>query len=176
MKRPGAGDLLLASSVVAVVAAAAYPWVERASARRDAEAAVAAVEALHSAGRAFAEAEGVWPPSASSGQVPEALAAYLPEDFAPVGRDWTLGWERWERLVAPAPDSLLEEVPVPEGPPPTLPDTTAPPPLPVSALPGVSVRSRDPRVLARLLEHFGPTHSFVRPGSWTLVITDGDPR
>ncbi|HSW29892.1 MAG TPA: hypothetical protein VLH75_10460 [Longimicrobiales bacterium] len=169
------GDVLLALASLALVAALAYPRTERALLWRTVAAAQADVETIRAAAAAFRDDAGGWPAPAEAGKVPAEMAARLPPGFSFESGSYTLEWSRWERVDPPDPAD-------PEGvvqPPPGGFEPVLPPPadsevqVPVETLGAVTVHASDERVLAALLERFGPSESFVRERSWTLVLPVG---
>jgi hypothetical protein len=179
VRRDGAtsGDVLLALAAVALVAAMAYPRVERALMWRAVEAAQADVEAVRTAAVAYRDEAGGWPAPAEAGATPPELAGHLPPDFSFRAGSYTLEWGRWE-AVEQAPQQEAAEQPAAEPPPgatpPALPpqgDSLPEVQLPVETLGVVTVHADDGRLLEALLERFGTNRSFLREGSWTLVLS-----
>lgn len=177
----GSGDVLLALAAVALLAAAAYPRVERALMRHAAAGAQAHVEAVRAAAVSYRTEAGAWPAPAEAGVVPSELAGRLPEGFSFEPGAYTLEWGRWEAVAPPpeqpdqpeptAADALFGDT-VPPLPPP--PDSSGVAPVPVESVGTVTVHSQDERLLAALLERFGAGRSFVRDRSWTLVLSPGE--
>lgn len=170
-KRAGVatGDVLLILAGMSLLAALAYPEGERALMRRHADQAQAHVEAVGAAAAAFRKERAAWPLPAEIGEVQADLAGYLPEGFSFRTDAFTLKWDRWEAVEAlPAeyPELPSEDV---AGAPPPAPDSL-PAALPIVAIGAITVQAEDDRILAALLERFGPSRSFVREGSWTLVL------
>lgn len=164
------GDVLLILAGLTLSAALAHPRIERALVRRQADQARAAVEAVGAAVAAFQREHASWPPSEGSGEVPTDLAAYLPPGFSFRAGAFTLEWDRWEAVGAlpeeaaqPRPEDVRE-------PPAAAADSSVVFQPPVVAIGAISVGAEDERILAALLEGFGPSRSFVREGSWTLVL------
>jgi hypothetical protein len=171
-----AGDVLLVLAGLGLLAALAYPRVERRLMRRHADEARAHVEAVGAAVAAFRKEHSDWPPSGELGEVPPDLAAHLPRGFSFRAGAFALKCDRWE-AVEPLPEAeaepTYEEVlgPAPaELPLSGAPDSTLVLRPPVVAFGAITVQAEDDRILAALLERFGPTRSFVRDGAWTLVL------
>ena len=170
------GDVLLALAGLALVAAMAYPRSERALLWRTVAAAQADVETVRAAAAAYLAEAGGFPGPAEAGEVPAELAGRLPPGFSFLGGSYTLEWNRWETVEPPsqaqqAAPPVLEALPggfEPALPPPA--DSVQEVQVPVETLGAVTVHTQDERVLAALLERFGASHSFVREGSWTLVL------
>lgn len=179
-RRGAAGaDVMLVLSALALLVALAYPPLKGAAARDRAEAAAFAANVVVDAARRFRAERGAWPSGAGLGAIPEGMAPYLPGGFSFEGQGFSLRWDRWERIVA----VHTEAAPFVVEPPPLTGD--APPPLAaadssaavgdvtesvVVTVGAVTVRSGDPGVLGALLERFGPSTSWVRDDTWTLVI------
>ena len=175
-RRVTSGDVLLALAGVALVAAVAYPRTERALLWRTVAAAQADVETVRAAAAAYRAEAGGLPGPAEAGRVPAELEGRLPSGFSFLAGRYTLEWGRWE-TVRPAEQAQQAEQPAMEEPPGGV--QPAPPPpddpaqevqVPVETLGTVTVHAQDERVLAALLERFGASRSFVREGSWTLVL------
>jgi len=162
-----AEDAFLGLAALALVLSLAWPRVERALLERRVSAAQADVEAVRTAAAALRTELQAWPPSAGPGEIPPDLAGLLPDGFSFQGGGYFLGWERWE-TVAPRPpfEDLLDPTQLP------LPHSTGAALPGVGELAGVTVRTRDPRLLAALLARFGPQRSFVRDETWTLVLAE----
>lgn len=171
---PTSGDVLLALAGLALLAAIAYPRMERALMWRTVAGAEADVETVRAAAAAHRDETGGWPAPAEAGKVPAELAVRLPPGFSFQADAYTLEWSRWEMVDLAAP---VEPEPVLQRPPggfePVLPPTAAPVAdveVPVETLGAVTVHAGDERVLAALLERFGASRSFIRERSWTLVL------
>jgi hypothetical protein len=166
-------DVLLAVAGVALLAAMAYPRAERALLWRTVAAAQADVEAVRTAAAAYRDEAGRWPAPAEAGVVPGELAGRLSPGFSFQAGPYTLEWGWWEAVDQEA--QPVQEVPPvdfqPALPPPV--DSVAEAQLPVETWGVVTVHSDDGRLLAALLERFGASQSFVREGSWTLVVPPG---
>lgn len=172
------GDVLLALAALALVAALAYPRVERALLWRRVAAAQADVDAVLAAAADLQREEGSWPAAAPSGEVPSELVGRLPPGFSFRGSSHTLEWSCWETVDPAAAAASVEEVEPPDpgvsltSPEPRLPppDDSVAAPVPVDALGAVTVHADDERILKALLERYGTARSFVRERSWTLVL------
>lgn len=173
------GDALLVLATLSLAFALAYPTLERKAMRDRAGAAGEAVEAVTQAALRYRNEHAAWPASADEGTTPPELTGYLAADVAFQAEGYTLKWDRWERVhEPPQPDapaiaerSLLQG----EPPPPPAPDSVSLETPTVLAVGTVTVVGGDPRVLAWLLERFGPGRSFVRDGAWTLVVSEPTP-
>lgn len=170
------GDALLVLASLAFVFAVAYPRLERVALHRRTAAVSFAVRTVQDGARRYWSEEGRWPAGDAEGQVPAEMAPQLPDGFSFQHADYTLTWDRWETLEAlpvdsaqiPEPPILLGDVPAPAA----LDSLEVVPPRDIP-LGGITVRASDPRILAALLEEFGPARAFLREGSWTLVLTPG---
>ena len=168
-----AEDAFLGLAALALVLSLAWPRVERALLERRVLAAQADVEAVRTAAAALRTARQAWPRSAGPGEIPPDLAGLLPDGFSFRGSGYVLGWERWETVAAPPPEPTpigFEELLTPPLVP--LADSVGPVLPEVGELAGVTVRARDTRLLAALLDRFGSQRSFVRDETWTLVLTE----
>jgi hypothetical protein len=162
------GDVLLALATLCLVAALAYPRLERMRAVARAGAIAAGVDSLGTAAQRYRARTGTWPRHAPPGLLPEELSATEPVAPTMATAGYRLEWNVWERPARSVsartlPDSI---------PPATSPqqDTVPPSAPPVDTLAGITVHDSDPRLLGLLLERYGDAHSFVRDSSWTLVL------
>ena len=175
LRRAGvtSGDVLLVVAGLALLAAAAYPRAARAFLGREVAAAQADVETVSGAAAAYRAQAGGWPAPTEAGEVPEELAPHLPPGFSFRSGPYTLEWGRWEALGSVAPRPAEPPPGSPDALEPPQADSAAPPP-PVQGLGALTVHADDERILAALLERFGPGRSFVRERSWTLVLPPGE--
>ena len=111
---PTSGDVLLALAGLALLAAIAYPRMERALMWRTVAGAEADVETVRAAAAAHRDETGGWPAPAEAGKVPAELAVRLPPGFSFQADAYTLEWSRWEMVDLAAP---VEPEPVLQRPP-----------------------------------------------------------
>jgi hypothetical protein len=162
--------VFLGVGVLALVLALAWPRAGQTMLARRVAAAQADVEAVRTAARSLEDRGRAWPAAAEPGVVPSGLAGHLPEGFSFRRGGYVLAWGRWEMVAGP-PEELPKTLTVPPDSPLTLPPDSVARILPeVEQLGGVTVQARDARLLAALLDHYGPRRSFVRDGTWTLVL------
>lgn len=167
------GDVLVVVALLALGAAVVRPHLNRTRFEGQVDAAAAAVRDLADAARAYHEREGSWPLDAPPGSVPDELAGTL---TLPDTTAFVVDWNLWKAVREPPEDSAptltVSLNPSPGMPPPPEPmDTLSErPPPSVLAVPGVSVRSGDPSLLAALLTRFGRSSSFVHQDTWTMIL------
>jgi len=166
-----AEDAFLGIAALALVLTLAWPRAGQVLLARRASALEAHVEAVRTAAGSLWAERHAWPAAADPGVVPPDLAGHLPDGFSFRGAGYVLEWERWETVEAPPPEAAPKDPEVPFDSPLLLPPDSVPPVQPeVGEIVGVTVRARDTRLLAALLNHFGPQRSFVRDETWTLVL------
>ena len=168
------GDVLVVLSLLCLVFAVTYPRLRRAAYDDRVDAAVAAVEAVRASAQSHFEREGTWPAESPLGTIPAELVDRLPQDFTPVSEEYTMDWNLWHTVSPPPPVEVDQTDFDPDL------AATAPvervvvrPEEPVSRLhplAGIMVHSDDEALLASLLQRYGQTLSFVRDGSWTLIL------
>lgn len=121
--------------------------------------AAADVAAVVAASQAYADQRGDAPPGAESGRAPDALAPWLRGAVPFAGDGYRLDLDRWIEVVVPPPPAVTDPA-----------DSVAvPPPFSVGRS-TVSVHSGHLDLLAHLVDTYGPSSSFVRDTTWTLVL------
>ncbi len=174
-------DALVFLSLLSLIFAIVYPRIRRVAYEQRVDAAVHNIETLSAAVRSHFEEEGSWPAEAPSGMIPAELVGDLPDGFSFEWEHYTVDWNLWETVRAP---DVVPEEEVPEEdededeyldrdemPPEELEPEAAPPPvLTVHPLAGITIYSDEQALLAMLLERYGEDLSFVRDGSWTLIL------
>lgn len=158
------GDMLIVLALVSLGASLLYPIRKQRAFDDRVEAAVADVESLRSETQRLRDAEGVWPESAPTGELPagsESAGLTLVRDT------YALEWTRWVSVELPQPDTSAIPPPDDEDNPP--PEVPLPQPL-VSTSGGITVHTAETALLAELLSRYGATSSFVRDSTWTLVL------
>ncbi len=171
-----AQDVFLGVGVLALILALAWPRVGQAMRARAVAAARADVEAVRTAALSLWEERRAWPAAADPGVVPVDLAGYLPEGFTFQRPGYALEWERWERVEEPPAEDTPNAAEGPLDSPLVLPRDSVARLLPdIGELGGVTVQAQDARLLAALLDHYGPLRSFVRERTWSLVIVKEGP-
>ena len=167
------GDVLLVVAGVALALAMAYPRLERVLMGSRVDAAQADVEAVGAAAAAYRAERHEWPPAAEFGVVPPDLVGFLPRGFSFQSAAYGLKWDRWETVASFPPQEAPElRESLPDAVLPTPPDSLPLALLAIGTLGSVTVQSDDERILAALLERFGPSRSFIRGTAWTLVLTE----
>jgi hypothetical protein len=143
-------------------------WSARALRERVA-AAVADVDAVAAAARGTRDFQRRWPASAPAGEAPTELSHLGGSESRFSSPGYTLDWTTWQVV-----DSV--EAPPEPGSPPApsdLPRQPATRMVPVTRTVGaVTVRSREPALLAELLRHYGEVASFVFDETWVLVLPE----
>lgn len=167
------GDVLLVLAGLALVGALAYPWISWEMTRRRAAGVIDAVESLRGAARRYYEIKNGWPPEAEPGEIPTELAPFVPADLVMTAPSHALDWDEWETVTLPKPPANVELEPPGLDEPPRTDVLKAPPPV-FGDLVGITVHTRDPRVLGLLLDHYGRARSFVRDSTWTLLLQRPD--
>lgn len=173
-------DALVFLSLVSLIFAIVYPRIRRVAYEQRVDAAVYNIETLSDAARSHFEAEGSWPAEAPSGMIPAELVGDLPDGFSFEWEHYTVDWNLWETVRAPdvVPEEDEDEdeyedeyLDRDEMPPEGLELEAAPPPVfTVHPLAGITIYSDEQALLAMLLEQYGADLSFVRDGSWTLIL------
>lgn len=162
-------DVLLVVSVLALVAALAYPRIRRTALRERIEQATADVQAVVEALERFQAEQGRWPGLSDAGVTPPELVPYLPDGVTFASSDYQLEFQVWETAREVPPVELPFSPPL--GQLNQEPDTSRLlPTLLFGSLASVSVRSGNPTILAGLMDHFGGTRSFLQADRWTLVF------
>ena len=168
------GDVLIVLSLVCFVFAVLYPRLRRAAYEDRIDAAASAVEAVRASAQSHLESEGTWPAESPVGTIPAELVGRLPQDFSPVSDTYTMDWNLWQ-TVRPPPPAEADQTDYD-------PDMGAAAPVArvevrpedavsqLSPLAGITVYSDEEGILAALLERYGQTRSFIRDGSWTLIL------
>ena len=170
-------DALVFLSLLSLIFAIVYPRARRVAYEQRVDAAVHNIETLSAAVRSHLEEEGSWPAEAPSGMIPAELVGDLPDGFSFEWEHYTVDWNLWETVRAPdvVPEEEMpdedEYLDRDEMPPEELEPEAAPPPvLTVHPLAGITIYSDEQALLAMLLERYGADLSFVRDGSWTLIL------
>lgn len=167
------GNALVVLSMLSVGAALLYPRMRMARFEERVAGVVAAVElARTSALRHFAETDA-WPADAEPGVVPPELSDDVPSPGGFVQEAATLDWNRWQAVYLPEPLPPPEDRPLVDD---EVEAEPAPPPAPeFTYRASLSVHSADEGLLAALLARYGPSMSFVRDTTWTLVLPGSAP-
>lgn len=162
------GDFLIGLALAAVVLALVFPTLQARSFRATVEAMVNDVERMRLGAERYLHANGSWPTPGAPGAIPRELADVFPSDPSLERDRYTMQWTRWEvvdYVEAPRPS---DEAPRADAPPDSVGPTTIPK---VREVGGVVVHTRDPALLAELLQRYGEA-SFVRDATWTLVLPE----
>ncbi len=170
-------DALVFLSLVSLIFAIVYPRIRRVAYEQRVDAAISNIETLGAAARRHFEQEGAWPAEAPSGMIPAELVGDLPDGFSFEWEHYTVDWNLWktvrtsEAILEEDPsedDEDLDEEPVQdEDPEPASESITT-----IHPLAGITIYSDEQALLAMLLERYGADLSFVRDGSWTLILEE----
>ena len=170
------GDVLLVLSLLCLALAVIYPRIQRGAYEDRVNAAVSDVEAVKASAHRHLEREGTWPAESPSGRIPAELVGTLPTDFTPVSAHYTMDWNLWEtvRIHPPPDDAQPDGNPDPEGAAPVEIEVEGPDQRGsmLQPLAGITIHSDEEGLLAALLQRYGQELSFVREGSWTLILED----
>ncbi len=159
------GDVLLTLAVLALVASLVWPVLRRASFERRVARAIHDVDAVRASARRYQSRYGTWPPGALPGRIPPELAAELPAEVRFTSDGYRLLWNRWSAVAPEAAPPVADQMTDSLG-------ATHPT---VVSLGSITLRTADPSLLAALLDHYGPSVSFARDSSWTLMVQPTDP-
>lgn len=170
------GDVLIVLSLLCLALAVIYPRIRRGAYQDRVAAAVSDVEAVRTSAHRHLEREGAWPAESPPGRIPAELVGTLPTDFTPISAHYTMDWNLWETVHMPQSPAHAE------------PDGNLDPGATASVdgvvegseqrasmlrpLAGITVHSDEEALLAALLQRYGRELSFVREGSWTLILED----
>jgi hypothetical protein len=160
-------------SLLCLALAVLYPRHERAAFEGRVALAVADVDAMRAAARAYRTRAGAWPPDVPPGMIPDGLRSEAPSEGRPGQAGYLVDWNLWETVRrAPPVEAVPRDAPDPDSV--TAGPATEAPPAPAASpfghLPGITVHAEEEALLAALLERYGPSHSFIREGSWTLIL------
>jgi hypothetical protein len=168
------GDVLLSLSGAALFFALAWPWISNAILRSEADRVADEVASLRDAALQYRGVKGTWPPDGDPGAVPAELAPFVPTDLELVHPGHTLEWDAWETVTYPAPPTDADLGPQTSLDDPPRTDTLRTPPPVFGTVAGITVHTRDGRLLGLLQDRYGSERSFVRDSSWTLMLTPPD--
>ncbi len=179
-------DFAIGGAVLILVWAAATPWLRGRAFHDRVERADAEVIRLRDAALSEFGTSGAWPSTAAPGDPPPELAGTYPEGPGTLAfDDFRVEWMQlseigYEDAPPPPPPTLgPDEQPGEEQPPidpeddepEEEPDSVAPDQIPMVLRAGaVVVHSPEEGLLAELLSRYGPTRSYVRDSTWTLVV------
>jgi hypothetical protein len=160
-------DVLVLLAALSIVAALAYPtWAARAF-RHRLEEAISDVDVAAGRARSTLESLGRWPAPARAGEAPPELTglAFSREMYA-------LEWTTWE--VVDSVEAPMEVSPTIPGEATSLSVATAFEPV-TRVVGAIAVHSGDASLLAELLDHYGPTESFVLDTTWLQLLPERAP-
>jgi type II secretory pathway pseudopilin PulG len=159
-------DVRVVVALLSVVAALLRPVMQRRAYERLETDLMNRVEILRTAATLAVLRDGSWPAPTQAGRAPNELSSVI-EDNLMTGEAFTVQWHRWE-VTEPAEDRQdpavqnLDELPAETETPRIV--------LRPWSVGGIVVRSGRPELLTALLSAYGPTVSFVRDSTWTLVV------
>jgi len=156
-------------AVLALGLAVVYPRMRERAFEGRLTQAVVNVNGVTTAASSFLEATGDWPEASAPGVLPTELGASVPAGHTMASSGHTVQWELWEVVVSPDIPDVADDLLVNENDLPLDSLTTHPQPE-IHAIGSVSVRSREPALLAGLLRRYGAGASFVRDTTWTMVL------
>ena len=177
-------DFAIGAAVLLLVWAAVAPTLSARSFRSLSERAATDVETLRTAALGTVANSGAWPSAAEAGTAPAELSGAYPGQGSLTFDGYTLQWvglavTDYEEAppvtyVAPDPDEEGDEgsglIIAPGDAPP---DSVGPELRPVARKIGaVVLYTSNDDLLADLLARYGPTVSYVRDSTWTLVVDD----
>jgi hypothetical protein len=160
------GNLLVLVALVSVVGALLRPVMQRRAYQGLQADLLNRVEILRTSATLAALRDGGWPARTEPGRAPVELSSVIEDDLM-TGDAFTLQWHRWE-VTEPVEDRQdtaaqnLDELPAEAETPRIV--------LRPWSVGGIVVRTVRPELLAALLSAYGPSVSFVRDSTWTLVV------
>ncbi len=170
-QRSGAsmGDILVLLSILTLGFALVYPRLQERAFEQQLDGAVSAIETLRAAASAFLNQNRDWPAPSPAGVTPPELVSAFPPEYRLAVEGYALEWNRWEivdlpEIVLPPESEELSQEDLPGDSVPTRPTAL------FRTLGGLTLYAGNSALLARLLEHYGASLSFVRDTTWTLVI------